>query len=392
MKNLSQTILVLLILTNLSCKTDKIENNMKTVDGLLNEQLSKNKTPGIQYYFFDTNSIIHSFNGGFADIKNQEKINDETTFNAWSVTKTFTALAIVQLAEQKLLKLDDPVITYLPDFPYPKTITIKQLLSHSSGIPNPIPLKWVHTAEEHDSFDYKEYFIPVFEKNKKVKKRPNEKFAYSNLGYVFLGMIIEEVSGESYTEYISKNIIQKIGIQPARLDFKVHNSKIHAKGYHKRIGFSNLILGFLFDKSKFRIGTEGKWDAYKTIYVNGVSYGGLLGTGKSFVAYIQELLKSENQIISNKYKNLLFEENMLNNGKGSNMCLSWFKGELDGNTYYCHAGGGAGFYCEIRLYPELEKGSVIMFNRSGMSDARFLDNIDKYFIQLITRKKRLYET
>ena len=88
---------------------------MKTVDSLLIEQLSKNKTPGIHYYFFDTNSIIHSFNGGFADIKNQGKINDETTFNAWSVTKTFTALAIVQLAEHELLKLDDAVIKYLPD-------------------------------------------------------------------------------------------------------------------------------------------------------------------------------------------------------------------------------------------------------------------------------------
>jgi hypothetical protein len=58
--------------------------------------------------------------------------------------------------------------------------------------------------------------------------------------------------------------------------------------------------------------------------VNGVSYGGLIGTGRAFVSYIQELLKDENQIISNKYKNLLFEENVLNNGKKSGMCLSWF--------------------------------------------------------------------
>jgi D-alanyl-D-alanine carboxypeptidase len=359
---------------------------MNTVDQILSEQIKKNKTPGIQYCFFDKNTVIHSYNGGFADIKNQQKISVETTFNAWSVTKTFTALAIVQLAEKGLFKLDDPAIKYLPDFPYPSSITIKQLLNHSSGIPNPIPLKWVHTADEHATFDYRKYFIPVFEKNKKVKKKPNEKFAYSNLGYVFLGMIIEKVSGQDYNTYIYENITRKIGINPNQLDFTVHNSKIHAKGYHKSLSFSNFILGFLFDKSKFINENEGKWESYHTVYVNGISYGGLLGTGRAFVTYIQELLKPDNQLISNDYKNLLFEENILNNGKESKMCLSWFKGESNGQTYYAHAGGGAGFYCEIRLYPELGKGSVIMFNRTGMSDARFLDDIDKYFIQKKQRK------
>ena len=61
------------------------------------------------------------------------------------------------------------------------------------------------------------------------------------------------------------------------------------------------------------------------------------------------------------------------------MCLSWFKGELEGQTYFAHAGGGF-YYCEIRLYQELGRGSVIMFNRSGMTDARFLDKVDKYLI------------
>ena len=56
------------------------------------------------------------------------------------------------------------------------------------------------------------------------------------------------------------------------------------------------------------------------------------------------------------------------------MCLSWFKGELEGHTYFAHAGGGF-YYCEIRLYPELGTGSVIMFNRTGMTDARFLDKV-----------------
>ena len=62
------------------------------------------------------------------------------------------------------------------------------------------------------------------------------------------------------------------------------------------------------------------------------------------------------------------------------MCLGWFAGDLNGNKYFAHAGGGGGYYCEIRIYPDLNKGSVIFFNRSGMSDERYLDKLDIEFI------------
>ena len=112
---------------------------MKTAQQILDHQLSKHNTPGLQYYFFDKDSIIYSYEGGLADIINQQKVTENTTFNAYSVTKTFTALSILQLTEKGMFGLDDPVSDYLPDFPYPKTITIRHLLTHSSGIPNPLP-------------------------------------------------------------------------------------------------------------------------------------------------------------------------------------------------------------------------------------------------------------
>jgi D-alanyl-D-alanine carboxypeptidase len=62
------------------------------------------------------------------------------------------------------------------------------------------------------------------------------------------------------------------------------------------------------------------------------------------------------------------------------MCLSWHSGKLNGQRYYTHAGGGGGFYFEIRIYPELGLGSVVMFNRTGMSDIRFLDKTDSYIV------------
>ena len=67
--------------------------------------------------------------------------------------------------------------------------------------------------------------------------------------------------------------------------------------------------------------------------------------------------------------------------RSTGMCLSWFSGQVSGHPYFAHAGGGGGYYCEIRLYPEKGIGSVIFFNRTGMSDARVLDNLDKLYLR-----------
>jgi len=63
------------------------------------------------------------------------------------------------------------------------------------------------------------------------------------------------------------------------------------------------------------------------------------------------------------------------------MCLSWFTDNLEGKKYFNHAGGGGGYYCEVRIYPEAGIGSVIMFNRSGMRNEKYLDKLDKYFFE-----------
>ena len=352
---------------------------MTTNENILSGQVEKNRTPGLQYYYFNQDNILYSYCGGLANIEKKEKVTEATTFNAYSVTKTFTALSILQLAEKDLIDLDRSVVEYLPEFPYPSNITTRHLLTHTAGIPNPMPLSWIHTADEHDTFDYKKYFKEIFKKYEKIKKQPNEKFAYSNLGYILLGMLIEKVSGQSYTDYVKKSIIETIEIESDQLDFTIPHTSLHSKGYQKRISFSNLILWIILDKPKYIDRTEGKWISVKNLYVNGTSYGGLIGTGRGFVTYLQELLKTDSRLISNEKRKQLFTENKTINNKATGMCLSWFKGDLQGNTYFAHAGGGF-YYCEIRLYPELGTGSVIMFNRSGMTDARFLDKVDKYFI------------
>ncbi len=353
---------------------------MNKVDNILQQQIENNKTPSVQYAIFNKDSIIQKFRAGFADIKNEIKTTENTVYNAYSVTKTFTSLAILQLAEAGKIEIEQSIKKYIDKFPYSSDITIRQLLNHAAGIPNPIPLNWVHLAEEDTSFDRNKFFDFIFSKNAKVKSKPNQKYAYSNLGYVLLGQLIEEISGITYEDYIRNNILQPLGIQETEMDFVIHTPHLHAKGYHKKYSVSNLVLSFMIDKSKLVNGTEGRWNAFNSIYVNGASYGGLIGNLNSFIKYIQELLKPNCKLITDEYKKQLFIENYTNDGKATGMCLSWFKGELYGNEYFCHAGGGGGYYCEIRMYPKKGIGSVIMFNRTGMRDERFLDKLDKYYI------------
>lgn len=355
----------------------------READTILTNLIEHNRTPSVQYAFFTKDAVIHSYNAGRADILNNKKVTEATTCNIYSITKTFTALAVLQLAERKLLDIENPVKSYLPQFPYSSQITIKQLLSHSAGIPNPIPLSWVHLAEEHEGFDRDAFFNQIFHKHPHTKRKPNEKFAYSNLGYVLLGQLIENVSGLRYEEYVQENILKPLNIPSNELGFTIADTSLQAKGYHKKNSFSYFLLGFFLNKQKFIDRTEGAWKSFRYNYVNGTSYGGLIGTANALIKYARELLKPGSVLISDTYKKMLFTENYTVNNKPTAMCLSWFKGELNGHTYYTHAGGGGGYYCEIRLYPGKEAGSVLMFNRTGMADERFLSKPDRCLIDEI---------
>ncbi|QNA46608.1 serine hydrolase domain-containing protein [Lacibacter sediminis] len=356
---------------------------MQEIQQLIEREVKAGKTPSVQYYLFTKDEILEEFRYGLADVEKKTTVTADHSYNAYSVTKTFTALAILQLAERKILNLCDCVVDHLPNFPYGHTVTIRHLLNHTAGVPNPIPLSWIHLSNEHCSFNAAAFFKTIIDKYKKPKAKPGERFAYSNLGYIFLGQIIEKLTGKRYEDYINEFIIDKLSIDSSELGFETTVLSRQARGCHKRFSFTNLILGLFIDKRKYMDKAVGNWKPFKPFYVNGAPYGGLIGKPSAFVKYIQALLKSNCQLLSSQYTKLLFQEYKLNNGKKTGMCISWFKGELNGRTYFAHAGGGGGYYCEIRIYPEHNIGSVVFFNRTGMTDERFLDKVDaSYFAEI----------
>lgn len=351
---------------------------MKPIKQYLQDQVADKKTPSVQYMFFDTDSVIFEFRQGLRNVAANEPVTAATRYHLFSVTKTFTALAVMQLVEQGKVSLDQPVVNYLPEFPYPPSITVEQLLSHTSGIPNPIPLKWIHLQGEHAQFQHDAFFPAIFREHPKLDFEPGAKFKYSNLGYVILGQLIERVSGMKFDEYISRNIIDPSGVARKDLDFTI-DTATHAVGYQKWLSFNNAIFGFLIDKQEYMGDKEGAWKPFKPFYNNGIAYGGLFGTGNALVKYAQALLQPNSVLLGDKYKSILLQEARIN-GKGTGMAHSWFTGTLKGQRYFAHAGGGGGYYVELRVYPDLGVGSVILFNRTGVSDERFLDKLDTSFL------------
>ncbi|MBK9017343.1 MAG: beta-lactamase family protein [Saprospiraceae bacterium] len=351
---------------------------MKNVHEFLKYQVVSNKTPSVQYAFFNIDAIVCEGKYGLSDVKSNTPVSSLTTYNLFSVTKTFTALAVLQLAQAGKLELSDNVSDYLSEMPYSEKMTVEQLLNHSAGIPNPLPLRWIHLSTEHQGFNRDSFFKAIFNKYPKLAAKPGSIFKYSNLGYVLLGQLIEKVSGQTFEAYITENILEPCGISAGTLGFEI-DPTVHAVGYQKWWSFNNAILGLLIDKKKFMGAKEGDWKPFNHFYTNGTPYGGMVGTGNALIKYAQALLRKDSLLLNDIYKSLLFTESVINKVP-TGMSLSWYTGALKGHKYLAHAGGGGGYYVELRIYPALGMGSVIMFNRSGMTDERILDKTDSYFL------------
>ena len=204
---------------------------------------------------------------------------------AYSMTKTFTSVAVLQLVEQGKLRIDDLIDLYIPDTPYRgRGLTIRQLLTHTAGLPNPIPLRWVHLVDEAASFDENTALAHVLLKNPELASGPGRKFSYSNVGYWLLGKIVERAVGQSYSDYVTASILRRLDPSGMDLGFVIRNPSRHAKGYLARFSLMNLLKRFVTDR-KFWGEYEGNWLQLKSHYVNGPAFGGLVGSARGFARF-----------------------------------------------------------------------------------------------------------
>jgi CubicO group peptidase (beta-lactamase class C family) len=169
--------------------------------------MQKHKIVGLQLAVSKNNKIVKSSNYGLSNIQDSIAVDNKTVFSINSITKAFTGVAIMQLAESGKLNLEDPISKYLDSLPNTwRNITIKQITTHTSGIP--------------DIFDSPDHMFS--EKNetlfKKIKEspivfQPGEKVKYNQTNYLLLGLIIEKISGKSFEKFIIDNQFEKAGMK-----------------------------------------------------------------------------------------------------------------------------------------------------------------------------------
>jgi CubicO group peptidase (beta-lactamase class C family) len=297
--------------------------------------------PGVQYAVFGAHRILFEYVGGLADVGRETPMAPGTTLMAFSMTKTFTAAAILQLVERRQLGLDERLRTYLPEIPYDDAITIRQLLIHTSGIPNPIPLRWVHSADQHDSFDESAALARVLHDHPRLSSRPGQKYNYSNIGYWLLAKVVEQVSGARYSSFVQDNLLRPLGLGPDDMDFVVIDWANHATGYLAKYSMMNLLKGLLTDRWVWGE-YEGKWLSLRSSYVNGAGFGGLVGSGRAFGRFLQDQLRDESALFGPATKNLFYTRQKTDRGEPTPMSLGWHLGTLKGDTYYFKEGGGRG--------------------------------------------------
>src|SRR6266852_4149194 len=184
--------------------------------------------------------VIFEKGYGMANVELDVPNGQDTKFRLGSITKQFTATAILQLEEQGKLSVTDTACKYLPECPESwKAITIHQLLSHTSGIPS-----YTDGPEfakpKMMRIPLKPFEILMLTKDKPLEFQPGEKWKYDNSGYIFLGVIVEKVSGEKYAEYLKKHIFGVLDMQDSGYDDSNIILKNRAQGYRSVTdGFRN---------------------------------------------------------------------------------------------------------------------------------------------------------
>lgn len=367
MKSIKSAIILLFVMFNLfmttNAQNDKFADNYKQFKTFYENELKQNSIVGSSFVFLKDNKIIAQEFYGAANLEKKQKVDENTIYHWASNTKPLTGIAILQLRDRGLLKLDDAAVKYLPELekvhnPFGKMneITIRQLMNHSAGFRNStFPYKNGKAWQPFEPTEYAqvEAMLPFTE----ILFKPGSKFSYSNLGIVFLGQIIERLTGDDYEVYVDKNILRPL---------EMHRSYFDATPYHL---LKYRAHSYYIENGKC---TEGRFDADSGVTV---SNSGLNSPLTDMTKYLNFLIGDEGkkEIYDSILKRSSLEEMFRqtipapldangNAGFTTGVGLIFFIDERGGETYLGHGGDQNGFISYLEFNPKKRTASVLVFN------------------------------
>lgn len=293
---------------------------------------------------------------GLANLELQVPLNPEHVFQIGSMTKQFTAVGILLLAQDGLLSVEDPISEYIPDYPNGNQITIHHLLSHTSGIKDFTRMKSLSTIS-NTKMEPEE--LVNFFKNEPRDFSPGERFEYNNSGYVILGYLIELVSGKSYAEFVKTRMFDPIGMTHSYFATDRFLIPGRADGYHlKDTGYVN-----------------------RTVIDFSVPF-----SSGSLMSNLSDLLKWQgalngNTLLNEHFKNLAFSPKKLANGEEITYGYGWHIRKLRDIPSREHGGSIFGFKSMGVYLPTLDMYVVGLTNCDCISPTQLTLDIAELVIE-----------
>jgi CubicO group peptidase (beta-lactamase class C family) len=315
----------------------------RIVDAYFNN-MTKKDYPGAAVLISKDGNILYKKAYGFADLENEIPFKVDSKFRICSVTKQFTASAIMKLQEQGLLTLDDTVSKYIPELPNGNKVTIHHLLTHTSGLQR----DWGKEHYQNIPIEYKTEDIIKTIKNLKYDFKPGESWNYSNCGYVVLSCIIERVSGLSYLDFLRKNFFEPLGML---------NTGIHQ--WNDFLGCEILkdeVCGYYYENGII----------YRTVNLDRTAGAGAL------YSTLEDLFKWNEAIFNNKVLNEadlkaaftpVIPGDGISDRFGFQYGYGWMISKLDDLGRIHHGGATDGYECNLNRFTDNNMNVIVFLNR-----------------------------
>lgn len=335
--------------------------------------MRRRRIPGLVLAVTTTDDLLCGGSFGSAVLQPQQPARSDTAWLWFSMSKLITATVAMQLVEQGQLDLDAPFRTYLPEAGVISTnATVRQLLSHTAGIANPLPLRWVRPA---DAAEKDADLLARLHKTIATPRRgPGGRAAYTNVGYLVLGQVLENAAGEPFRELAQRRVLTPAGMTSTGYGYLPGAAA--ATGYVRAPRAADPLM-----RAVLPAGVVGKRHdrqlALRPFLVNGAAYGGLVGPVTDAARFARLHLRDGEldgrRVLSADSARQMREVRWP--GKPFDHGLGWFRKPVDDPSrpeLVEHYGAGAGFWNAMRLYPSEGLGMVVMANTTQTYDVNTL--------------------
>jgi CubicO group peptidase (beta-lactamase class C family) len=342
--------LPLILIVSLTCfAQDGVSNK---VDDYVRAEMQAAQIPGVSLAVIKNGEIVLARGYGLANVEHQVPVKPETIFQSGSMGKQFTATAVIMLVEDGKIGLEDPITKYFPDAPEPwKKITVRHLLTHTSGMtdyPDDFDLRRDYTEDE------------LIQRVKTIPLafQPGEKWSYSNLAYLTLGVLIHKVSGKFYGDFLQERVFKPLGMSTARVISEADIVPNRAAGYR-------LVNGQLKNQNWVSptLNTTADGALYLTVY-DMAKWDAAL--------YTETLLKRASL-------EQMWTPVKLNDGSTHPYGFGWAVGAVRGHRLVEHGGSWQGFKSHISRYIDDKLTVVVFANQARANPAKLAHGVAALF-------------